>query len=134
MKAKGGLSGLSPLRSHGSHDSPARRLDRGAVAKDTHGKLNLKGGCQAEVHSDQMVHMVVKQEAGLLLLQLLFQNMPINCWDGPMVLQVTAPVSLWLLGTWAMARGRLERLLARWSCLLAVIEVAWQWGSLGRKW
>jgi hypothetical protein len=51
---QGGPSGLSPLRSDGSHDGQAEMLDR------------VSGGQrhQAWVHPDQMVLVVVRREAG----------------------------------------------------------------------
>jgi hypothetical protein len=57
---QGGPSDSSPLRSDGSRDGLAGRLCV-SETKDTQSKLNLTGDNQAQVHSDQMVPVVVRQ-------------------------------------------------------------------------
>jgi hypothetical protein len=52
-----GLSGSSSLRSDGSRDSRDREADCVSV-----GQNQLKGGHQAQVHSDQMVLVMARQE------------------------------------------------------------------------
>ncbi len=62
---QGGPSGSSPLRSDGSHDGQAGRLDCWElVSKDAQNKLNLKGDYQAPVYSGQMLLVVVRQGGG----------------------------------------------------------------------
>jgi hypothetical protein len=55
-EGQGGLSWLSPLRSDSSYDSQARRLDHMSS-----GQRQLNGGHWAQVHSDQMVLVIVRQ-------------------------------------------------------------------------
>jgi hypothetical protein len=54
-----GVTGLSPLRSDCSQDSETGRLSRMRVAKNN---WQFKGGHQAQVHSAQMVHVMISQE------------------------------------------------------------------------
>ncbi len=64
-KSQEWLPRSTPLRSDGSHDGQVGRLDHvsgGQKALKT--KLNLKEYYQAQVHSGQMVLVVVKQEVG----------------------------------------------------------------------
>ncbi len=59
---KGGPSGSSPLRSDGSHDGQAERLDRMSGGQKTlKANLNFKRDYQTRVHSGQIVLMVVRQ-------------------------------------------------------------------------
>ncbi len=61
-KATGGPSGSSRPRSDDSCDGQARRLDCVSDGQKTlKTKLNLEGDCQAQVLSDQMVLVVVRQ-------------------------------------------------------------------------
>ncbi len=60
--SQGGLYGSSPFRSDGSRDSQTEEWILWETAKGTETKLALEGH-QAQVHSDQMVLMMVRQEA-----------------------------------------------------------------------
>jgi hypothetical protein len=64
MKAKGDCP-KGPLRSDGSQDSQGGRLDC-ISGSQSHSKtkLSLRGGHQARVHSDHMVLMMARWEAG----------------------------------------------------------------------
>ncbi len=59
---QGGLSGLGPLRSHGSLVVMRGRLDCVISGQKTlKESTKLKGDYQAQVHSGQMVLLVVRQ-------------------------------------------------------------------------
>ncbi len=60
LEGQGGLSGLSPHRPNGSRDGQTGRFER-----MNGGQSQLKRGQQTRVHSDQIVLVMARQEAGL---------------------------------------------------------------------